>query len=115
MSCAAGDCVNGVSTADITPPENSEWIMRGDRADMACRNAATDRAVRGEWWPANYQDAPLISITEEMFRDFGLSLGDTVSLNILGRDITATIANTREVEWKFQDQFCLYRFARTAG
>ena len=93
--------INGVSTADITPPENSEWIMRGDRAlTWHAEMPPQTELVRGEWWPANYQDAPLISITEEMFRDFGLSLGDTVSLNILGRDITATIANTREVEWE---------------
>ena len=93
--------INGVSTADITPPENSEWIMRGDRAlTWHAEMPPQTELVRGEWWPANYQDAPLISVTEEMFRDFGLSLGDTVSLNILGRDITATIANTREVEWE---------------
>ena len=35
-----------------------------------------------------------------MAEDFGLSVGDTVSLNILGRKITGEIANTREVAWE---------------
>ena len=39
-------------------------------------------------------------MSKEAFDDFELSLGDTVSINVLGRNITATIANTREVEWE---------------
>ena len=35
-----------------------------------------------------------------MFVDFGLSLGDTIGLNILGRDITMTIASTRQITWE---------------
>jgi len=93
--------INGVSTADITPPEGSEWVMRGDRAlTWHAAMPAHTELVRGQWWPADYQGAPLMSVTEEMFQDFGLQLGDTVSLNILGRDITAQIVNTRKVEWE---------------
>ncbi len=30
----------------------------------------------------------------------GLKLGDTVTVNVLGRDVTATIFNLRKVEWR---------------
>jgi putative ABC transport system permease protein len=32
--------------------------------------------------------------------EFGLVLGDTISVNVLGRNVTATIANFREIEWQ---------------
>ena len=93
--------INGVSTADITPPEGSEWVLRGDRAlTWSPVPPPQTQIIRGEWWDAEYTGAPLMSVTEEMFTDFGLSLGDSVTLNILGREITAIIANTREVEWE---------------
>ena len=91
----------GVDVADITPPEESAWILRGDRAITWQASAPRgSKIVLGEWWDEEYQGPPLISISKEAFDDFGLSLGDTVSINVLGRTITATIANAREVEWE---------------
>ena len=91
----------GVDVADITPPEESAWILRGDRAiTWQAKQPRGGKIIEGEWWDENYQGPPLISMSKEAFDDFGLSLGDTVSINVLGRNITATIANTREVEWE---------------
>jgi predicted lysophospholipase L1 biosynthesis ABC-type transport system permease subunit len=45
-------------------------------------------------------------MSEDAAGDFGLTIGDTVSINVLGREITATIANLREVDWQsFQINF----------
>ena len=91
----------GVDVADITPPEESAWILRGDRAiTWQAKKPRGGKIIEGEWWDENYQGPPLISMSKEAFDDFELSLGDTVSINVLGRNITATIANTREVEWE---------------
>src|SRR3546814_2443902 len=30
---------------------------------------------------------------------FGLEIGDTIAVNVLGREITATVANLREIDW----------------
>jgi putative ABC transport system permease protein len=54
----------------------------------------------GEWWPAGYDGPPLVSFAEEIARGIGLEIGDTVTVNVLGRDITATLANTRRVDWR---------------
>ncbi len=35
-----------------------------------------------------------------MAEGLGLSLGDDITVNVLGRNITATIANLRQVEWR---------------
>ena len=58
---------------------------------------ATTRRCKdtGSWWPSDYDGPPMLSITHEMAEDFGLSVGNTISLNVLGREITGEIANTR--------------------
>ena len=82
-------------------PEDVSWILRGDRAITWQQDMPRgSKIVDGEWWEDDYQGPPLISISKEAFDEFGLSLGDTVTINVLGRTITATIANAREVEWE---------------
>jgi putative ABC transport system permease protein len=58
------------------------------------------RITAGRWWPADYTGPPLISLDANIARGFGLGLGDTLSLNILGREVEAEIANLREIDWR---------------
>ena len=91
----------GVEAANITPPEDSAWILRGDRAiTWQAEPPRSGTLITGQWWPADYQGPPLISMSHDAFEAFDLEVGDTVTLNVLGRTITATIANSREVEWE---------------
>jgi hypothetical protein len=41
----------------------------------------------------------VVSFSDEHARLLGLDLGDTVTVNILGREITGTVANTRVVDF----------------
>ncbi len=41
----------------------------------------------------------LISFDEALAKAFGLGLGDTITVNVLGRDIDARIASLRRIEW----------------
>ena len=42
---------------------------------------------------------PLISFDAELAHGMGLKPGDTLTINVLGRDVTATIANLRRIDW----------------
>ena len=53
----------------------------------------------GAWWPEDYDGPPLVSFSDEIARDLGLGVGDTLTVNILGREITAEIANLRVVDF----------------
>ena len=99
--------INDIPTAAITPPEGSAWILRGDRALTWSATAPKgSEIVAGDWWPSDYNGPPLVSMSKDAADDFGLTIGDTVSINVLGREITATIANLREVDWQsFQINF----------
>ncbi|MHA7971351.1 ABC transporter permease [Rhizobium sp. CAU 1783] len=90
---------NDVTKMDV-PPEG-RWVLRGDRgitySEKVPENASI---VEGKWWEAGYAGEPLVSFSSEEARELGLKIGDTVTVNVLGRNITATIANFRKVEWE---------------
>ena len=88
-----------VQTLDV-PPEGA-WVLRGDRGVTYSENLPENaKLVEGEWWPADYSDEPLVSFSAEEAGELGLSVGDTVTVNVLGRNVTARIANLRDVEWE---------------
>lgn len=76
------------------------WVTRGDRGvtyatDLPDRTTLT----AGEWWAPDYAGPPLISFATEEAEEMGLKLGDTMTINVLGREITGTIASFREVDF----------------
>ncbi|MGO7632000.1 hypothetical protein ACC692_39005, partial [Rhizobium ruizarguesonis] len=46
-------------------------------------------AVEGEWWDKDYSGEPLVSFSSEEAHELGLKIGDKVTVNVLGRNITA--------------------------
>ena len=76
------------------------WVVRGDRGvTYADRPGQTTRITDGAWWPEGYTGPPQISFAAEEAAEIGLSLGDTMTVNVLGRDITATVTSFREVDF----------------
>ena len=94
--------IDGVDANDVGPGDD-RWFLRGDRGlTFAASPPPETQIVRGQWWPADYDDAskPLVSISRDIGEAFALEPGDTITVNVLGRDITAEIANWREIEWQ---------------
>ena len=56
--------------------------------------------VAGKWWPERYTGKPLVSFEQKIAEGLGLGVGDDIVVNVLGRNITATIASLRTVEWR---------------
>ena len=52
------------------------------------------------WWPKDYKGPPLVSFEKKIAEGLGLKIGDPVVVNVLGRNIAATIANLRTVHWE---------------
>ncbi|TWG61010.1 MULTISPECIES: ABC transporter permease [unclassified Aminobacter] len=93
--------LNGVDVRDIDVPPEGRWVLRGDRGITYARNVPENSTLsEGEWWPQDYEGEPLVSFAAREGRELGLKLGDTVTVNVLGRNITARIANFREVQWE---------------
>jgi putative ABC transport system permease protein len=91
----------GVKAEDLKPGEGSAWVLRGDRGiTFAPSLPAGSRLVEGDWWPANYSGPPLVSLEQRTADDLKLKRGDTITVNVLGRNVSARIANLRTVDWQ---------------
>jgi putative ABC transport system permease protein len=87
--------------ADMTELPEGAWFLRGDRnLTFSAAPPPGGRVVEGEWWPADYSGPPLVSLDAENARAAGLSVGDSITVSVLGRELTASIANLREVDWQ---------------
>jgi putative ABC transport system permease protein len=92
--------INGVPAAQAKINPRSAWVLDSDRGlTYAVKPPPGTRLVAGSWWQADYAGPPLVSLDAEVARDFGLRLGDTLTVNVLGREVTARIASLREIDW----------------
>ena len=92
---------NGQDVSKMDVPPNARWVLRGDRGITYAQALPEGSLVtQGEWWPADYSGEPLVSFSAQEAGDLGLKLGDSVTVNVLGRSITAKIANLRQVQWE---------------
>lgn len=89
--------INGQPARDVA---GDHWVLDGDRGvTYSVAPPPNARITAGTWWDADYTGPPQISFADEEAEEMGLSLGDTMTVNVLGRDITATITSFREVDF----------------
>ncbi len=82
----------------------AKWALNGDRGiTYGNPEDALKQVVEGRWWPENYKtgkDGPaLVSFATDLAKGLGLKVGDTLTVNVLGRDIPLQIANLRLVDF----------------
>lgn len=92
--------IGGTPVLERKVDADVQWTINGDRGlTYAAAPPPGTTLVEGEWWPADYKGPPLLSFDAEVARGYGIGIGDTISFNVLGREITATIHNLRHIEW----------------
>jgi len=65
-----------------------------------------NRLVAGRWWEDGDGGGPRVSVEQEYAERLGLKLGDSVSYDVAGEVVSATITSLREVRWdSFQPNF----------
>lgn len=89
--------INGVEARKVV---GDHWVVTGDRGiTFADLRPEGTKLTAGAWWPEGYDGAPQVSFAAEEAQEMGLKLGDKVTVNVLGRDIDATITSFREVDF----------------
>jgi putative ABC transport system permease protein len=92
--------VTGINGQDAREVAGDHWVVRGDRGLTYLDEAPpSDQIVAGQWWDQGYDGPPLMAFAAEEAAELGVGLGDQITVNVLGRDITATIAALREVDF----------------
>jgi len=93
--------VKGVAAEDLKPSPDTTWALQSDRGiTYGDEIPAGSRLIAGQWWMPDYQGPPLVSLEKRIADGLGLTLGDQVTVNVLGRNLTATVANLRTVDWQ---------------
>ena len=93
--------LNDVPVEEVQAPPEAQWVLNGDRGlSYAEEVPRGSRVIAGEWWPKDYEGDPLVSFEADLASKLDLKIGDKVTVNVLGRNVTATISNLREVKWE---------------
>ena len=92
--------VNGLDPEQALVRDEHAWLIQGDRGLSYATLPPDNPTVAGAWWPGDYAGPPLLSVDADVIDAFDLALGDTITLNVLGREIRAEIRHVREVEWQ---------------
>ncbi|MEE8438923.1 MAG: FtsX-like permease family protein [Micropepsaceae bacterium] len=94
--------LNGVSVEQARVQPDPPDIPNGDRGLTYMAEAPRNVTIfeGPDWWPADYDGPPLISLDEDLAEDMRLSVGDSLTVNVLGRDIEAQIFNLRDDEFR---------------
>lgn len=92
--------LNGVPIEQVPIAPEAQWAIGSDRGlTYSTMPPPGSRIVAGGWWPPDYRGPPLVSFDAQIARGMGLKLGDTITINVLGRDVEARIANLRAIDW----------------
>jgi putative ABC transport system permease protein len=93
--------IGDVPAESFKARESVAWVLEGDRGvTFADAPPEGSQVVAGRWWPADYSGPPLVSLEAGVAEGLGVKIGDAITLNVLGREVTATIGNLRRVNWR---------------
>lgn len=89
-----------IRVADLDELPDGAWPLRGERG-LTYADAVPDgnSVTEGEWWPADYDGEPLVSVDEELAAAIDLQIGDYITIGVLGAERRARIANFRSIDW----------------
>jgi putative ABC transport system permease protein len=91
----------GVKAEDLKATTDSEWVLQSDRGLTYTGEVPKgSKVVEGTWWAPDYDGPPLVSLEKKIADGLKLKIGDEIIVNVLGRDIPATIGNMRTVDWQ---------------
>lgn len=93
--------VNGVAADKVPATPDSRWVLASDRGlTYADKVPEGSTITAGSWWVPGYSGPPLVSFDADSGPGLGLKLGDTLTVNVLGRNVEARIANFRKIDWE---------------
>jgi putative ABC transport system permease protein len=80
-------------------PQGERWAFDQDILLSALAAAPDDaNVVSGQWWSADYAGPPQAAMSRDLAEAAGLEVGDSLTLQILGREMDVRIAALRKTE-----------------
>ncbi len=92
--------LNGVPVEQMRVADDARWTLETERGlTYATHLPRGSRIVDGAWWPADYRGPPQVSMDAGIARGLGLKLGDELTVDVLGREMTARLTSLRAIDW----------------
>jgi putative ABC transport system permease protein len=92
--------INQTPAEDARVSPDAAWVLRSDRGlTFSGPMPPGTRLTAGTWWPTDYHGPPLVSVDEDIAKGLGIGPGDSLTVNILGREVALRVANLRAVKW----------------
>ncbi|HWX90361.1 MAG TPA: FtsX-like permease family protein, partial [Rhizomicrobium sp.] len=92
--------LNGVPSAEAKVAPDAKWALSGDRGITYAATPPPGTVItKGQWWAPDYRGPTLISLDQSIAQGTGLRIGDSMTLNVLGRSFQGRIASLRKVDF----------------
>lgn len=92
--------LNGVPAEKVNVSDDVRWTLQTERGlTYAARLPRGSRVVAGAWWPVDYRGSPQVSMDGGIARGLGLKLGDDLTVDVLGHEMTARLTSLRAIDW----------------
>lgn len=92
--------LNGVPSEQATIAPGAKWAVSGDRGITYAQTPPPGTVItKGKWWAPDYRGPTLISLDQSIAEGTGLKIGDSMTLNVLGRSFEGKIASLRKVDF----------------
>jgi putative ABC transport system permease protein len=92
--------VRGVPVGKARIDPSDRWAFDRDLGMSALGDEPVNAGVvSGRWWSAGYSGPPLAALGADVARGAALKVGDTITLDVLGRRIDARVAALRKIDF----------------
>ena len=92
--------ITKINNKQASEVAGDHWVIRGDRGITYFEELPKRfNLTKGQLWPKDYSGATQISFAAEQAEELGLGIGDNVTVNIMGREITGEITSLRNVDF----------------
>ncbi|MGB3752305.1 MAG: FtsX-like permease family protein [Parerythrobacter sp.] len=87
--------------ADLEEIPDGAWALRGERGLTYADTLPDGNSLTaGEWWTADYDGVPLVSVDADLAEAVDLKVGDAMTIAVLGVERTVRVANLRTIDWE---------------
>ena len=92
--------ITKINNKQASEVAGDHWVIKGDRG-ITYFEELPERfnLTEGLLWPRNYSGKTQISFSAEQADELGLGLGDNLTVNIMGKEITGEITSLRNVDF----------------
>ena len=102
MIAAKIENINNRQPTEIIDKNNkSSWFINGERrVSWSINPPSNNPVVKGKWWNVDDGDNLKLSLDSKVANDLNLKIGDSITFNIYGNNITGIVTNFRKVNYK---------------